>query len=120
MSIALDGSAGITFPSTSVQGDAGIGYGQTWQNMTSSRAINGTSYTNSTTKPIMISVIATATAAATTLKTTIAGNVISQGFGSNSIDSDINSNPIIIPVGATYSVAPSVGSATLVAWWELR
>ena len=120
MSISLDGTNGVTFPSTSVQGDAGIGYGQTWTNMTSSRAINGTSYTNSTTKPIMISILATATAAATTLKTTIAGNVVAQGFGSNTLDSDINSNPVIVPVGATYSVAPTVGSATLVAWWELR
>lgn len=53
MAMTLGGTTGITWPSTTVQGDAGIGFGQTWTNVTSSRALS-TTYTNSTGKSIQV------------------------------------------------------------------
>lgn len=52
-------STGITFPDGTTQTtapSAGLGYGQTYQNVTSSRALS-TTYYNTTGKPITVSVL---------------------------------------------------------------
>lgn len=82
-----------------------IGVGQTWKNVLSSRAL-GATYTNSTNKPIMISVSISNGGAQLTL--TVDGVVI---------------GPItyiatwIIPPGSTYSVTTTIGA--LFHWSEL-
>jgi hypothetical protein len=48
-------SNGTTWSSTALP-DQGVGVGQTWQDLTGSRAFNGTVYQNTTGKPIMINV----------------------------------------------------------------
>lgn len=95
-----------------------IGVGQTWQNVLSSRAF-GTTYTNTTGRPIMVSV------AATTLNTTgwtvtVAGVQIAYNTGSGPTAYAPVTCTFIVPAGATYVVAIASGSPTLSVWAELR
>jgi hypothetical protein len=85
-----------------------LGYGQTWQNLTGSRALS-TTYYNTTGKPISVSIVSS-TSAGSTL--TINGNAISQATYSGS---NPNTAFGIVPPGGTYSVTISIGS-----WFELR
>ncbi len=104
-------SNGTTWQSTTPAG--GIGIGQTWQNVASSRS-SGTSYTNNTGKPIMV--------------------CVSSGFaGYSSLSAVVDSVTVldryvqfepskvggefIVPNGSTYSVTSSSGFS---AWAELR
>ncbi|HDU8655736.1 TPA: hypothetical protein RG711_003306 [Morganella morganii subsp. morganii] len=89
-----------------------IGIGQTWQNMTASRAI-GTTYTNATTKPIMISVTKLGRAATTLY---INNQVVSSvDYGDGNLQGSLST---IIPAGSTYKI--EVYSGTIQGWWELR
>lgn len=89
-----------------------IGIGQTWQNMTVSRAI-GTTYTNATTKPIMISVTKLGRAATTLY---INNQVVSSvDYGDGNLQGSLST---IIPAGSTYKI--EVYSGTIQGWWELR
>jgi len=93
-----------------------IGETQTWQNMTGSRAF-GTIYTNSTGRPIMVSVLANLNSAAN-CNITVAGIVV--GFASNpSAGSLTDCVQAIIPTGAQYIVSLS-GGGSLNTWSELR
>lgn len=114
MTMVINGTNGITFPSSTVQGDAGVGYGQTWQNVTGSRTAS-TNYTNSTTKPILVSITSTSTSGPT-----VGGIVdgvtvaVSQNYlAGYTISCNIM---FLVPVGSTYS-AVITGTA---AWVELR
>lgn len=92
--------------------NAGIGVNQTWTNVTSTRSL-GTTYTNSTGKPIEILVtLSGGSSGQFNMQLTINGSVIfntNQDFGF----------PLsfIIPNGNTYKVEGSDGLNT---WWELR
>jgi hypothetical protein len=93
-----------------------IGIGQTWQNMAASRAV-ATTYTNSTGRPIFVSVglntSATGTLYATVSSLTMAGtSVPSAGYATNI--------SFIVPTGGTYSVTINSGSPTISTWLELR
>ena len=87
-----------------------LGAGQTWQNVTGSRAV-ATTYTNSTGKPIQIAVACNTTIATSV---TIAGTVVlSVGANSNQILLSY-----VVPAGATYRVdGVLVGG---INWSELR
>lgn len=96
-------------------GIQGFGIGQTMQNVTGSRAI-GTTYTNTTGKPIAIYVTMTVNAGQS-------GNISVNGSGvvalSNVGTSATSvSGTVIVPPGATYSTTLSGGS--LSAWFENR
>lgn len=95
---------------------SGIGYGQSWQDLTVSRVF-GTTYTNSTGKPISVNISATSTSAASTFTLTING-VGLLGQGGTTADGFCYITAII-PVGATY-VATLTATATLTKWHELR
>ena len=100
-----------------------IGFGQTWQNVTASRA-NGTTYTNSTGKPIMISV--NVGNASTSVKGSFSVTVNGVQIANNYVSTEengvwgnvINTICAIVPNGHTYSF--SVSSAYLNAFTELR
>ena len=81
-----------------------LGFGQTWQNMSASRAA-GTTYTNSTGKPIFVYVVSGVTATITV------SGITSQAFSSYTVAS------FIVPNAGTYSVS-SVNTG--VYWLELR
>jgi hypothetical protein len=98
---------------TWVSGTAGIGSGQTWQAVTGSRAI-GTTYTNSTGKPIQVNVNITL---GTFSSASFQVNGLSVFTSSNQLERTLNTTlTSIIPIGATYSVT----SGSLNYWVELR
>jgi hypothetical protein len=113
-----------TAPST-IQGYGGqalaamssLGYGQTWQNVTGSRAFT-TTYYNTTGKPIQVSVTGTVNSGTVSLVYTINSVAITAAVGNGVAGAMTAFGSLVIPSGASYSVAYSGG--TLVAWNELR
>lgn len=113
MAMTISGTSGITFPSTAVQSDAGLGYTQTWQNLTASRALN-TTYTNSTGRPILVGVY-TYTGGPNYVELVINGNVVSVSSGGTvTYEGGVYG---VVPVGATYRATSNSGLQT---WCELR
>ena len=108
-----------TTPST-IQGCGGqaltamssLGYSQTWQAVTGSRAVN-TTYYNTTGKPISVNILITNTG------TTggIAVNGVTCSYALN-VASNNNLVTAIVPVGASYILTPA--AMTFSTWSELR
>lgn len=107
---------------TKVQGAGGqaldalssLGYGQTWQSFTSGQRASGTTYYNTTGKPIMVSVSASGTSSGVTV--TVNGvTIMAQVHGGTS--QEFNSCQFIVPPGQSYSVSYS---PTFLYWSELR
>ena len=92
-----------------------LGAGQTWQNLTGSRALN-TSYTNTTGKPMAVSVYWSAGAPAQL--NFVAGGVTGDVAGNGS--TGFCTSRVIVPPGATYQLQVASGSATIGAWYELK
>jgi len=91
----------------------GIGYDQTWQNVTGSR-VSGTTYTNDTGKPIEVKV---RTGAVNSGNITLNVGGVDVDRSSNANDNDTLRVAAIVPTGATYSCTSSV---TINTWVELR
>lgn len=95
-----------------------LGYGQTWQNVIGSR-LSGTTYYNTTGKPILVSVTASG-GNSTTLNLVVGGVTVCLPNNANTN----NTSGIgivatgVVPPGASYS-ATQTGSA-ITAWAELR
>jgi len=100
-------SNGTTWTSSS---PGGIGTGQTWQNVTGSRAVN-TTYTNSTGKPIFWHVDINSSNVTPTID-----GVAFQTTSSVNGNTNTSAINLIVPVGSTYSTAG--GGITF--WIELR
>ena len=95
-----------------------IGVGQTWQDLTASRAI-GTTYTNSTGKPIYVKIVCTAPQNVS-ISPTVDGVVLASSSGSFTANARTSSD-FIVPNGATYSITGIGGSLTSITTWsELR
>lgn len=92
-----------------------LGVGQTWQNVTGSRALSVT-YTNTTTKPIQVAVSLSTTSTVNSSAITVNGVAVDSAGVTQT--SSTHNHFVIVPVGATYSV--SATSATIIAWTELR
>ena len=99
---------------------SGLGQGQTWQNMTSSRS-TGTTYTNNTGKPIALNIETTYIGGGRVgISATIDGytfefaNAIFPSGGSLN-----TTGTTIVPDGSTYSISIS-GGVGLAKWSELR
>ena len=124
--ISTQATAGtwITAPST-IQGTGGqaltsmqsLGYGQTWTDVSGSRA-SGTTYYNTTSRPIAVEVrilVSSGSPGYTVVKGGVSSAVNLPGLS-------VSFNPIctfICPVGASYSLTLNAGS-TVAAWLELR
>lgn len=91
----------------------GLGIGQTWQNVLGSR-ISGTTYTNSTGKPITVICGQSGSGSATTLTVTVGG--VSFG-GQSTISGGTIILTFVVPDGATYSATLGV---SFTIWMELR
>ncbi|QWL64921.1 hypothetical protein [Aeromonas jandaei] len=91
-----------------------VGVGQTWQDLTASRAL-GTTYTNTTGRPIM-AYIGTTSATTSSSFLTVSGVQlpISQGQVGGGVFKEVSL--AIVPPGATYSATASA----LEKWMELR
>lgn len=98
-----------------VSGLQSIGYGQTWQDVTASRQL-GVAYTNSTGKPILLSVCLSIVSACT-LVVTVNGVQI-YGGGNTTANNRVNGS-FIIPADASYLVSSEAGAIDLVKWVEL-
>lgn len=94
----------------------GIGTGQSWQNVTGSRALN-TTYTNSTGFPIMVVVNTNSSVNTITTTTLTVGGLAVASNGSQG--GNLNGVTAIVPNGVTYSCAVGSG-ASLNSWYELR
>jgi hypothetical protein len=111
-------SNGTTWTSAS---PVGLGVGQTWQDVTGSR-VSGTTYTNSTGKPIMVNVVSDQGAnVSAVLTATISGVSFVIGRDSNSSGGTTAVGSVIVPDGATYIiVASGSGVSGVASWHELR
>lgn len=108
-------SNGTTWASS---GPNTLGYNQTWQDVTASRA-SGTTYTNSTGKPIQVNVAGDCSSGSAILYLTVGGVLISGGQVTN-IANQTAQVGAIIPPGATYVLSVSTGTVTPTYWSELR
>lgn len=115
MAVNINGTTGLTFNNGSTQDVGGLATGsQTWQNVGSSR-LAGTTYTNTTGKPIVACI------------TQADGTGISNNFfiNGNSIARQAiyatggNSASYVIPNGNTYRWDLG-GGLDFSSWWELR
>jgi hypothetical protein len=112
-------AGGISIAATSVAD--GLGYGQTWQNLSSSRT-SGTTYTNTTGKPIMVSVYSSGLDNGISLVAVVGGVTISNsGYGAGGDARYTCNASFIVPPSATYSVTYGSGFAgSVLIWTELR
>lgn len=88
-----------------------LGYGQTWQDVSASRA-QATNYYNTTGKPIMVNIFTAVAGATGTI--TVGGVVAAYNLGSVA---DFNKFSVIVPPGASYSCNLLI---TGYVWTELR
>lgn len=98
-----------------------IGSGQTWQNMTASRNLVS-SYTNSSGRPISISVrVVNAAAGNFSASISVGGVVVGENFQYTPNAAGNNNSTLfsIVPNGAVYGVT-SFSNCTLQVWAELR
>ena len=101
-----------------------IGYNQTWTDVkTSPGRVSGTTYTNSTGKPIQVLVTAQVSGNNTSgsALAVVSGVTIAQMVANNNNSSYTTAVPLsfIVPNGATYSVTVT-GATTITNWTELR
>jgi len=94
---------------------AGIGVGQTWQDVTDNRS-DGVTYTNTTGKPIMVGIRGyyNGTASDSLVVGYVDGNVVMRFACTYEIYGNF-----IVPNGSTYKVDKG-SNATIANWWELR
>ena len=111
-------------PPSTIQGYGGqafaamssLGYGQTWQDVKASRVL-GTTYYNTTGRPIMVSAGGISTAISG-ITATIGGIQIQ--FASAPVIGSAGIGSFIVPTGASYKVDIVAGAPTLGDWDELR
>ncbi len=95
-----------------------LGMGQTWQNMTGSRAL-GINYPNSTGRTIVAAVCGSASAGGGILQLSAAGANVVYSNSAYTAGGWVSAQ-IIVPPGSTYGATMSTGSLTFGAWIELR
>ena len=96
--------------------DQSFGVGQSWQNVTSSR-VTGTTYTNTTSRPIVVNVTANGYQTTTLITAIVQG--VSFIIGSDSTPYDtVAAGSFVVPSGVGYSVSVALGS--LETWYEFR
>lgn len=100
-----------------------LGIGQTWQNMTASR-VSGTTYTNTTSRPIMVKVSfyrGDNTNGYVTVTSVVGGVTIDFVKLFFAIENNTVNTTFIVPPGATYSVTCDVAvMSNQRIWAELR
>lgn len=108
-SFVVDASGNVTIGGVGI-----LGIGQTWTDVTASRAL-GTTYTNSTGKPIQVMMCFATTSTTSRTQTAIVNGVTIFSQTTNYIAPVLN---FIVPSGATYSITST--GLTLGTWSELR
>ena len=116
-----DSDESVKFLAKNVSGLQSIGVGQTYQNVTSTRAKN-TTYTNSTAKPIEILINGVGQVATQCgLEVSINSGTAFIFFNSSSTTSGSHATgTFIVPAGETYRVNNHAGLFGITTWMELR
>ena len=91
------------------------GIGQTWQDVKASRAI-GTTYTNSTARPIMVSIVASVNAG---VENTLSVDGVVVSYTSVGVIGNGLPLTAIVPPGSSY-VLTNTGGTSIFHWAELR
>jgi hypothetical protein len=107
-------SNGTDWASTAPVGALGVG--QTWQNFTTVNRVSGTTYTNSTGKPIMV-ILGYGRDGGWTVVVGGVSMFTAQHDGNNN---NGNAVSFIVPNGVTYVCTGSQGEANATRWTELR
>jgi len=122
---ALNGNAAQVFSAATAtiaaqvtRFDQVFGVGQTRQDLTGSRMI-GTLYTNSTSKPIRVSIVINI--ASNGYVYLNVGGIPESGFqqGTTGAMLQVTLNSVVMP-GETYQVVQAIGTSSISAWSELR
>lgn len=95
---------------------SGLGVSQTWAQYTTSTRVSGTTYTNSTGKPIMV-ILGYGRSGGWTV---VVGGVTVCNAGHDSNNNNGHLITFIVPSGATYVCTGSQGEANASYWAELR
>lgn len=114
---AVAGTTTLTLPTTTgtlALTSEVIGVNQTWTAFTSGTRVSGTTYTNSTGKPIVVSVGAAGTSSGVVI---VVNGITVANQTNGAVSSFNNSANAIVPNGATYVCTYS---PTLLFWAELR
>lgn len=111
----VDASGNIT-PTGNILGGV-LGVGQTWQSVIGSR-VAGTTYTNTTGKPIVVSVYQSGAGTNANLSLTV-GGVLLAFAGNGSSQQTYQTVTAIVPNGTTY-VVNVTGGQVISGWVELR
>ena len=120
---AVAGTTTLTLPATTgtvalTSQIVGVGIGQTWTDVTASRAA-GTTYTNSTGKPIVVSIGGSQSGSYTILTITVGGvTAASWALNLASYGATVGFLTAVVPNGTTYSYTITTGY--LAYWSELR
>ena len=113
--LVVDGAGKVTFPS----GSEMFGVGQTWQDVTPSRSV-GTTYINTTGKPIQVSIYGIMGGATADALLEIGGRGMCRfASGAWPVNSYLTLMGIV-PPGEAYRVIAISGNFTSSAWLELR
>lgn len=115
--LAVAGSAQLPFSAEFLK--YAIGGGQTWQDVKASRALN-TTYTNTTGRPIALSVGGGNGTSTPHAIYALVGGVTIYGSSYSVSGTATTSLFVIIPPGATYSVVGTAGTTSIYSWAELR
>lgn len=107
---------GVKFTSLTTQTDAATGYGQTWQDVKASR-VAGTTYTNATTKPIMVIVSLYGGGAA---GSEVVVNGVNIWDGNSGLLGGGYSCTFLVPPSGTYVLNHTSGTPAISSWAELR
>jgi len=95
-----------------------LGVGQTWQDLTASRALS-TNYTNNTSRPIYVSVRSNRTGGGLGITMVIDGFTVYSDYKLAPTTRSFESTAVgIVPIGSVYSVTMDGGS--IAGWFELR
>ena len=114
MAVDINGTTGLTFNNGSAQDVGGVGTGsQAWTNVTASRVFS-TTYTNTTGKPIMVSVNLY-NGGGTSFGLSVAGVLVATAYQPG-IANGYAQLSAIVPNGSNYSCT----GTTLGTWLELR
>lgn len=123
VSIASNNIAKIDAVSSALAGKANtadlkeIGVGQTWQNVTASRAV-GVTYTNTTGKPIQVSIDLIPNSVSSNFTVNVNGIIAAKSSNFTNGYSNCASCYVVIPNNATYIL--SGATFTIGLWSELR
>lgn len=104
---------------SALEAEAGLGWSQTWQDVSASRNV-GLQYVNSTGRPVIVSVTIIPNAANTQYAELFVDSV-SVAVAGNNISTQRNYTQLVavVPDGSTYEVS-QVGTVTISRWAELR